>query len=70
MRLFRRGKRDKAIAELDDLKLYPHEYIGRESNFGLRRGPCVIERKWASGLIIRDVQGKRWTVAKNEVRPR
>jgi hypothetical protein len=71
MRLFRRGHRDQAAEQVrDDLELYPHEYIGRESNFGLKRGPCVIERSWASGYIIRDVAGRRWTVAKKEVRKR
>jgi hypothetical protein len=51
-------------------ELYEHEYIGRESSFGLAHGPCHIERTWAGGYIIRDQAGRRWTVAKKEVRRR
>ncbi|HEX3390926.1 MAG TPA: hypothetical protein VHS55_00010 [Solirubrobacteraceae bacterium] len=68
-RLRRRAK--PAAPALVDEKLYPHEYVGPESGFGLNQGPCVIERTWAGGgYIIRDVAGRRWTVNKKHVRAR
>jgi hypothetical protein len=65
-----RLRRRSPAPELGDRELYPHEYTGPASSFGLTPGPCVIERPWASGYIIRDVAGRRWTVAKKHVRPR
>lgn len=52
-------------------ELYEHEYIGPASGFGLKPGPCHIERSWANGgYIIRDENGRRWTVARDQVRKR
>lgn len=63
MRLPRRRRREKPV----DRTLWPHDYIGPPNKWGLRPGPCRIERKWAGGFIIRTPDGMRWTVARRHV---
>ncbi len=60
-RLLRRAGR------LDPLR-WPHEYIGPRNAWGLRPGPCRIEKRWAGGYVIRTPEG-RFTVAKAQVVP-
>jgi hypothetical protein len=44
------------------------DYIGPPNKWGLKPGPCRVERaKWAGGCIIRTPGGIRSTVARQHV---
>ena len=57
-------RREKPV----DRSLWPMNYIGPPNKWGLKPGPCRIERaKWAGGCIIRTPDGMRSTVARQHV---
>lgn len=61
-----RLRRRKAPAV--DRALFPHDYTGPRNSYGLAPGPCVIERPWAGGVLIRFENGQRFTVSRRHVK--